>query len=361
MLKELLGRAVERDASDVHLKCNQVPYFRISSHLSESGFEAVSIESMLAIIDDLLPPHLKKIFDSDHEADFAHVEQDVGRFRVNVFLTQGWPAIALRHVKTDVPSFEQLRLPPQLKDLANITRGIVLLCGTTGSGKSTTLAAVIQQINHTLRRRIVTIEDPIEYVFDDDQSLITQREVGLDTVNFNNALRHLLRQDPEVILIGEMRDRTSVRTALLAAETGHLVMSSLHASNAELSVSRMLDIFPADEQDQVRLAIASNMQAIVCQRLIRDVEGNPVPAVEILFNTPTVRKLIEKNELPTLSAAIETGREEGMQTFNQSLYQLITDGQISEEEGMRHATNPESLRMNLQGIFLDEDRRILSS
>jgi twitching motility protein PilT len=361
MLKELLARAVERRASDVHMKPGQVPYFRISGHLSESGFESVSVDSMLNIVADLLPAHLKKPFESEHEADFAHQEESVGRFRVNIYLTQGWPAIALRHVKTEVPTFEELRLPTQLKALADITRGIVLLCGTTGSGKSTTLAAVIGEINRTIRRRIVTVEDPIEYVFEDDQSLITQREVGLDTLSFSNALKHLLRQDPEIILIGEMRDRVSVRTALLAAETGHLVLSSLHASNTELCVSRILDIFPSDEQDQVRLAIAGNLQSIVCQRLIRDLEGNLVPAVEILFNTSTVRKLIEKNELPTLSAAVETGREEGMQTFNQSLYDLISQGIISEEEGLRHATNPEALRMNLQGIFLDQDRRILSS
>jgi pilus retraction protein PilT len=269
--------------------------------------------------------------------------------------------IAMRHVKTEVPTVEYLRLPPQLKDLARAERGIVLLCGTTGSGKSTTLAAIIGEINRTQRRRIITTEDPIEYMFIDDQSVITQREVGLDTLSFENALKHLLRQDPDVILIGEMRDALSIRTALLAAETGHLVMSTLHSGSADLAVPRMLDVFPAEEQNHIRLGLANNLHAAICQRLVPDVRGGVIPAVEIMINTPTVRKLIEKNQLGVLSAAIETGREDGMQTFNQSIYDHIKNGLISEEEGMLAATNPQALRMNLQGIFLDEGRRILST
>ena len=233
------------------------------------------------------------------------------------------------------------------------------MAGTTGSGKSTTLAAIIGDINQTQRCRIITVEDPVEYLFHDDQSVITQREVGLDTLSFQNALKHLMRQDPDVILIGEMRDRTSIRTALLAAETGHLVLSTIHAGSADLAIPRMLDVFPPEEQDQIRLGLAGNMYAIVCQRLVPDTQGGVVPAVEIMINTSTVRKLLEKNRLDVLGAAIETGAEDGMQNFNQAIYKLIKGGIITEKDGMRYATNPESLRMNLQGIFLDEGKRIL--
>lgn len=359
LIKELLEKAVSLGASDVHLKPNQEPFFRVHSNLVESGYEVMKPEHMAAIVKDIMPEHLTQRFDAEHEADFSHQEDGVGRFRVNVFLAQGVPTLAMRHVKTNIPTFEDLRLPLHLKKLAYVPRGIILLSGTTGCGKSTTLAAVIGEMNRTQRRRVIMIEDPVEYLFQDSQCLITQREVGLDTLSFQNALMHVLREDPDVILIGEMRDRTSIRTALLASETGHLVMSTVHASNSSVAVPRMLDVFPTDEQDQIRMSLAISLHAIVCQRLVPDVQGKVVPAVEVMFNTSTVQKLIEKNRLDVLSAAIETGKEDGMQTFNQAVYDLIKKGVITEKEGMRYASNPEALRMNLQGIFLDEGSRIL--
>ncbi|MDP6525309.1 MAG: PilT/PilU family type 4a pilus ATPase [Kiritimatiellia bacterium] len=360
ILKDLLKRAVEIGASDIHIKPDKEPFFRAQGVIQESGFDVLTPAGMSEIVDNILPEHLVASYKQEHEADFSLQEPDVGRFRVNVFHSQGNPTIAMRHVKTEIPTFAQLRLPLHLAKLAAVPRGIILLSGTTGSGKSTTLAAIIGEINRTKRRRIITVEDPVEYLFEDDQSLITQREVGLDTLTFDNALKHLMRQDPDVILIGEMRDAVSIRTALLAAETGHLVLSTLHAGMANLAVPRMLDVFPANEQDQIRMGLAGNLHAIVCQRLLQDISGKLVPSVEILINTSTVRKLLEKNQIEVLSAAIETGAEDGMQTFNQSIYELIKNGTITEEEGMRFATNPESLRMNLQGIFLDEGRRILA-
>jgi twitching motility protein PilT len=359
MLRDLLEKAVSMHSSDIHLKTDCEPIFRIHGQITESGFDVLNLEAMTAIVKDVLPSWLTRIYETEHEADFSLAEEGLGRFRVNLFDSQGKPTLALRHVRTSIPTIEELRLPEQVRPLADVERGIILVCGTTGSGKSTTLAALIGEINKTQRTRIITIEDPVEYMFIDDQSVITQREVGLDTLSFQNALKHLMRQDPDTILIGEMRDRTSIRTALLAAETGHLVFSTLHAGTSDLAVPRMLDVFPPDEQDQIRLGLAGNLYACLCQRLIPSTDGSVVPAVEIMINTSTVKKLLEKNQIDVLGAAIETGGEDGMQTFNQAIYKLIKGGLITEKEGMRFATNPESLRMNLQGIFLDEGKRIL--
>jgi twitching motility protein PilT len=361
VLKELLRKAATMGSSDVHLTCNQQPYFRTHGKLAPSDAGILNADDMKRIVEDILPAYLTEKYATEHEADFSLQEEDVGRFRVNVFDSQGTPSVVMRHVKSEIPTFEQLRLPPQLSVMAEVERGIILMAGTTGSGKSTTLAAIIGEINRTRSKRIITVEDPIEYMFDDDKSVITQREVGLDTLSFSAALKHLMRQDPDVILVGEMRDATSIGTSLLAAETGHMVLSTIHAGTADLAIPRMLDVFPAAEQNQIRLGMAANLHAIICQRLVPDTQGGAIPAVEIMINTSTVRKLIQKNQLDTLGAAIETGKEDGMQSFNQSIYSHIKAGLITEKEGMIFATNPESLRMNLQGIFLDEGSKILGS
>lgn len=361
IIRELLEQAVALGASDIHIKVNQQPFFRINSILQPGGYEPFSIEDVRAIASDLVPPHAQKLIDETHEADFSHLEPEVGRFRVSVFHGQGEPAVAMRYVKSHIPTIEELRLPLVLDSVSDALRGIVILSGTTGCGKSTTLAALIGNINRKYQRRIITIEDPIEFTFDDDKSVFTQREVGLDTPSFVSGLKQVLRQDPDVILIGEIRDPETLRIAILAAETGHLVFTTLHSASASQAIPRLLDEFPRSEHDQIRNALSMNLHAVICQRLIPDKHGSMIPAVEILFNTPTVKKLLAKNQLETIHAAIETGGEDGMQTFDQSIYNLIKSDLVTEEDGMEYASNPEQLRMSLQGIFLDESRRILSS
>ncbi len=361
LLRELLINAVSLGASDVHLKVNQPPTFRVHYYLHPTTNEPLTPETMRELIETMIPMHARRRYEMKHEVDFSLEEAEVGRFRVNIFLSHGMPTVAMRHVKTQIPSFEELHLPKTMGEIAKAPRGIVLAAGTTGSGKSTTLAAMIQHINMTERRRVITIEDPIEYIFNDDQSIISQREVGLDTLSFSAALKHVLRQDPDVIMIGEMRDAGSFMAAIAASETGHLVFSTLHTDTAAQTISRILNFFPFNERDQIRMSLATNLRGVVCQRLIPAIRGGVVPAVEIMLNTPTVRKLVEKNALEKLSAAIETGTEDGMQTFNQAIYTLIKTGMITEEEGMPRAGNPETLKMNLKGIFLDEAHRILST
>jgi twitching motility protein PilT len=248
----------------------------------------------------------------------------------------------------------------QIRQIAESPRGIVLVAGTTGSGKSTTLAAMIEHINANFKRHVITLEDPIEYVFDDNQCVIEQREVGLDTPSFEEALKHMLRQDPDVIMIGEMRDAVSFTAAMSAADTGHLVLSTVHTTNAAQSVSRILDFFKAEDREQIRRQLANTLQAVICQRMVTTLAGGMAPALEILINTPTVKKLIEDNRLDKLPAAIETGTEDGMINFNQSLYQMVKQGKVSEPEALSKATNPQALEMNFKGIFLDEGRRILN-
>ena len=360
VLQELLIYGVTNQASDIHLKTNSCPAFRVHGTLKPVGERKISPREMDALLKELIPPHLMDRWKEEHEVDLSHEDKEAGRFRVNVFMTHGKPAVAFRHVKTEIPTFEDLTLPQQLQNLAYTPNGIILVCGTTGSGKSTTLAALLQHMNQTMRRRIITVEDPIEYIFEDNKCIISQREVGLDTKSFQTALKHILRQDPDVILIGEMRDSESFMAALAAAETGHLFMSTLHTANATQSIIRILDFFPATEREQIRMSLAANIRAVVCQRLVPAVGGGVVPAIEVMINTPTVRKMLEKNNLENLQSAVETGAEDGMQTFGQCIYQLITDGLITEEDGLMRTDNPEALKMNLKGIFLNESRRILS-
>ncbi len=358
-LDTLLAHAVASGASDVHLKSDHKPYFRVSRQLMELDVPPVTTGELVDVLNRILPKHLVSAFNRSHEADFSYHSTGIGRFRINAYLAQGVPVIAMRHVKTMIPTFAEINMPPIIERIASARRGIVLISGTTGSGKSTTLAAMVEHMNKRERRRIETVEDPIEYLFEDKFSVITQREVGIDTMSFENALKHILRHDPDVIMIGEMRDSTTFRTALAAAETGHLVLSTLHATNSSVAIHRLMELVPHEEWDRTRMVLASTLHAIVCQRLIKSEKAGVVPAVEVLINTPTVNKLLENNKLETIPDAVETGADDGMQNFNQAIHKLISAGFITEEEGMKYATNPGQLRMSLQGINLNVGRRIL--
>ncbi len=356
---KILKTAVDGGASDIHLKIATPVVYRINRELIAVECPFPTLEWMNAIVAGITPVHLKKKLEDEREIDFSYFVPSIGRFRTNLFQQRGEWCLAMRYVKTKVPSFEELGLPPQIKDLAESPRGIVLLAGSTGCGKSTTLAAMIEHINATSKKHIITLEDPIEYVFEDNQSVIEQREVGLDTLSFHHALVHVLRQDPDIIMIGEMRDDISFSSAMSAADTGHLVLSTLHTTNASQSVSRILDFFAADEREQIRRQLAGTLQAVVCQRMVATIAGQMTPAIEIMINTPTVKKLIEDNRLDKLPAAIETANDDGMINFNQSLFKLVKAGKVSEKEALAKATNPQALEMNFKGIFLDEGRRIL--
>ena len=360
LLRGILKAAVEGGASDVHIKVGNPVVLRIHRQLVAIEAPVPTVEWMDLILEKMVPGHAKKRLDADREVDFSYYEPGVGRFRTNVFQQRGTYALAMRYVKTQVPSFSELGLSPVIKDIARSPRGIVLVAGTTGSGKSTTLAAMIEYINANFKKHIVTLEDPIEFVFEDNQSVVEQREIGLDTVSFGTGLKHVLRQDPDIIMVGEMRDATSFQAAMGAADTGHLVLSTLHTQNASQSIGRILDFFKPEEREQVRRQLASTLQAVICQRMVGKLGGGVTPALEILINTPTVKKMLEENRLEKVGAAIETGRDDGMQTFNQALYDLVKDKKVSEKEALAKAGNPQGLEMMFKGIFLSDSSRILS-
>ena len=360
-LQSLLKFAINMGASDIHIKPGRHANIRVASELHPVQEVLPSNEQVQQMVEHMLPRHLVARLEREKEVDFSYVAENLGRFRVNVFQQRGQLCIAMRYVKQHIPSFDELHLPPQLTKVATAERGIILVTGATGCGKSSTMAAILNHVNHTQKCHVITLEDPIEYIFADELSIIEQREVGLDTLSFERALAHVMRQDPDVIMIGEMRDSQSFMAALAASDTGHLVISTLHTTTAYQAVGRVLDFFPAQERDQIRRQLAVNLHAVICQRLVPAIGGGVVPAVEILLSSPTVRKLMEENRLDKLFAAIETGTDEGMQTFNQSLLKLVKAKLITEENAFAQASNPEALRMNLRGIFLDESRRILSS
>jgi twitching motility protein PilT len=360
LFNRILQTAIDGGASDVHVKIDGPIVFRINRQLVAIEAPVPTQEWLDRVVDAIVPRHARMRLDTDREVDFSYAVPGVGRFRTNVFQQKGQWCLAMRYVKVKVPGFDELNLLPTLKGLAESARGILLISGSTGCGKSTTLASMVEHINTGFKKHIITLEDPIEYVFEDNQSVIEQREIGLDSLSFEMGLKHILRQDPDIIMVGEMRDAISFMAAINAADTGHLVLSTLHTTNASQAIGRILDFFKPDERDQVRRQLAATLRAVVCQRMVAKVGGGVIPALEIMINTPTVRKLLEENRTEKLPAAIETGVDDGMQTFNQALFNLVKQGKVTEKEALAKATNPQTLEMNFKGIFLDEARRILT-
>jgi twitching motility protein PilT len=360
LFQKILKIAVDGGASDVHLKIGTPVIFRINRELIAVECPFPTAEWMNKIVAAITPDHLKKRLEEDREVDFSYFIPGLGRFRTNLFQQRGQWALAMRYVKTNVPSFEQLGLLEQIKQIAESPRGIVLVAGASGCGKSTTLAAMIEHINGNFKKHIITLEDPIEFVFEDNQCVIEQREVGLDTQSFHHALKNVLRQDPDIIMLGEMRDAVSFAAAMSAADTGHLVLSTLHTTTAAQSVNRILDFFKAEEREQVRRQLAATLRGVICQRMVTSVESKITPALEILINSPLIKKMIEENRLDKLAAVIETSGDDGMLTFNQSLFNLVKSGRVSEKEALAKASNPQALEMNFKGIFLNEGGRIVS-
>ncbi|WFB37882.1 PilT/PilU family type 4a pilus ATPase [Kiritimatiellota bacterium B12222] len=359
-LLHFIYQAVEADASDIHLKIGRGPIYRLEGQLYNADAPPVTQEQIEDLIETMLPPKLKAVYDEQQQVDFSWNLNDQTRFRGNLFNSSGEPCLNLRYVKNALQTFETLNLPSQLAQIAMIRRGIVLLSGTTGSGKSTTLGAMINFINDREFKRIITVEDPVEYLFQDNKSLISQREVGFDTQSFQTGLKAALRQDPDIIMVGEIRDKNSVETAITAAETGHLIFSTVHTENAVQGVQRILDMFPSTDRHQIRLALSQTLQAIICQRLIPGTNGKARPACEILRTNALVRKLIIEEAPEKMQIVIEGGEDEGMISFNQSLYKMVKANEVSTEVALEYASNPEALKMNLKGIFLDTGKRIVS-
>jgi twitching motility protein PilT len=348
-LKSWLEELVSRDGSDLHLKVGGPPKIRFAGTLVPLERELLTREEMDEVAKAIVPSERAERFASSGEVDFAYSVPKVGRFRVNVFRQRGSVSAVMRKLRFGGPSFEEMGLPDAIRQLAEEPRGLVLVTGPTGSGKTTTLAAMIEHLNHLRPCHIVTIEDPIEVLFRDEMASINQREVGDDTESFPSALRAALRQDPDVILIGEMRDTETVRAALQAAETGHLVLSTLHTVDATETVNRVVDFFPPYQQHQIRLTLAGALRGIVCQRLVPAHDRGLVPAHEILINTGRVsERIAEAEKTAEIHDVIAEGNYYGMVTFDQSLLGLVKAGKITVEAALAASTNPHDLTLQLQ-------------
>jgi len=358
-INDILKVAVERKASDVHLKVGAHPVMRIDGKLQVmSEFKRMMQEDTIAMAFSMMSSRQKERFKNQLETDIAYSVPGLGRFRCNIFQQRGSVGLVLRLIPARILTFKELLLPPVLERIAMEQRGLVLVTGTTGSGKSTTLAAMIDFVNSRRVEHIMTVEDPIEFLHRDKKSIINQREVDVDTKGFAVALRSAMRQDPDVILVGEMRDYETIETALLAAETGHLVLSTLHTLDATESINRIISVFPPHQQKQIRLQLASVLKAIISQRLVPRADGlGRVPAVEVLVTTGYVRDCVENKEKTKLIRdAISQGTSQyGMQTFDQSLYLLYKNGLITLEEALRRATNPDEFKLKIQGIQSTSD------
>lgn len=358
-IDKLFRALVKLEGSDLHLKTGHPPCVRVNGTLRVLSRGPIEDEEMRRLCTPLLNERTQKIFDRDGGADFAHgilIDGEQWRFRVNLLQQMGNMGLVARRVSNLIPDFAGLHLPPSIVDLCKFDQGMILLAGVTGSGKTTTIASMLDWINHNYRKHILTLEDPIEFLYKEDKCLINQREIGLDVIDFEIAMKHAVREDPDIILVGEMRDRETFATAMQAAETGHLVFGTIHASTAPSTIGRILDLFPQDMHSALRSTLAFNMKAIVAQKLLPSIkEGvGRIPTVEIMRFSPTVRKLIMDEEDQKLPDAIRMASKEGMQDFTASLKDLVNRNMIDQEVAMEVAPNRDALKMALKGIDVSQ-------
>ncbi|MDA9764202.1 MAG: PilT/PilU family type 4a pilus ATPase [Opitutales bacterium] len=355
IINSLLKLAVENEASDIHIKSDKPGILRLNGILQEVDMEPISAAEARDFITETVPYKFKDDWEHDGQIDYSYSIKGIGRFRVNGFFQRGTVSVVFRHVKDQAPTFDELNISngEVLENLCQLKDGVVLICGATGSGKSSTLASMMNWINNNLNRHVVTLEDPIEFNFDDRKSVFNQREIGIDAPSFSHGMRAVLRQDPDIILIGEMRDKTTFETALSAAETGHLVLSTLHSSGSQQAVQRVFEFFPPEQQVIMRRQIAGSLKAICTQRLIPSLEGDRrYPAIETFVIDSLGKSVIQEGQFEKIPAVVEAGKENGSNTFNQSLYELVQGGLISKTDALKFSPNPKALEMNLKGIFL---------
>jgi twitching motility protein PilT len=354
-LNDLLSAMGKHNATDLHIRVGEPPVFRVGGDLVRLKSPPLTVEQISELLDPLLDERLQGDMKSRGYADFSHSVEGVGRFRCNVFKALGKVSAAIRRVKPKIPTYDEVNLPTQIRKCAEFEQGLVLIGGITGSGKSTSIAAILDDINHRRRCHIVTIEDPVEYVFADDKAVINQREVFTDVATFDDALRSAVREDPDVMLLGEMRDAETFETALTAAETGHLVFGTVHSSGAAQTLGRIMDLFPTDKHAQIRTSLAFNLRAIMNQKLLPGVEkGTLYPCLEIMFISPLIKKLINDGEFSKVAEALSKDRENGCETFAAALNRLYKEKKISMDTALAAAPNPEELRMMMRGITISD-------
>lgn len=354
-IDKIFRSVVKLEGSDLHMKVGKPPYVRVNGSLRPMNREPILDDEMVRLCFPMMDDRNRRIFEENGGADFAHVVEVDGaswRFRVNLLKQMGHVGLVARRVNNWIPNFEGLNLPPVMVELCKFDQGMVLLAGVTGSGKTTTIASMLNWINQNYRKHILTIEDPIEFVYTADKCLINQREIGMDVKDFHIAMKHAVREDPDIILVGEMRDMETFETAIHAAETGHLVYGTIHASSAPGTIQRILDLFPQAMHSAIRASMSMNMKAIVGQKLLKTVVDKPsrVPIVEIMRFNPTIRKLVLEGSDEKLSSAIRIGKDEGMQLFNDSLYEFIQKELVSRAAAFEISPNVEELKMMIKGI-----------
>ncbi len=356
IINDLLKLAVESGVSDVIVKSNKPGYVRMAGKLKPVDMDPITCPEAEAFVAEHVPRVFRPRWEEEGQVDFAYTAEGIGRFRVNAFHQRGLVSVVLRHIKSSVPNFSQLNLGTTEDGLIKLCQakdGILLVCGATGSGKSSTMAAMLNWINQNMDKHIVTIEDPIEYTFQDDKSLFQQREIGLDVPSFGLGLKAVLRQNPDILLSGEMRDRETFETAISAAETGHLVFSTMHAATVAQSLTRLFEFFPAEEVVQARRAIAGSLRGFVCQKLIPTMDGSGrVPANEILNADATIKNLILEGQYEKIQGMLESSGDSSSFSFNKDIYRLVRAGKISKQEALKFSPNPQQLEMNLKGIFI---------